>query len=389
MRTLAYLEKTFLENLREWKILILVLVFAPFFVYLMYAYFSATAPAYRMLVLDRDQPGDLPEEVRALGAPGLVAAWREAAHPDGEPVFEVTPVDDLDAALARIERRDADLLVEIPPDYTRRLADYMAKTATTPALLVNHGDASNTRSTMAMAMSDYVAFTYVAQVTDDPSPLDVRIETVGSTAAPSEFDLYVPALLVLALIMVLFTAAAALIKEVDKGTMSRLVLSRLHTVELLTAISLNQVLIGGVALLLAFLSALSVGYRTDGSLIAVLVVGALCTLAVVAISVLVAAFMRTIFELLTVGCFPFFVLMFFSDCMFPLPKATLVTLGGFTFYWTDVLPTALAVRAFNRILNHGAGLVDVWVELLSIAVLTLGYYALGIWLFMRRHYKVW
>jgi len=105
--------------------------------------------------------------------------------------------------------------------------------------------------------------------------------------------------------------------------------------------------------------------------------------------VLVAAFMRTIFELLTVGCFPFFILMFFSDCMFPLPKIDLVRLGGFPFYVTDVLPTAMPVRALTRILNHGATLADVWVELLSIAVLTAVYMVVGTWLFTRRHYRVW
>ena len=87
-----------------------------------------------------------------------------------------------------------------------------------------------------------------------------------------------PALLVLALIMVMFTAAAALVKEVDKGTMPRLMLSRLRLGELLAAVSINQVLIGVVALLLTYAAALSVGYRPQGSLAAVLVVGAVTTL---------------------------------------------------------------------------------------------------------------
>ena len=43
MRTLAYLKKTFLENLREWKVLSFALVFAPAFVYMMYGYFGAAA----------------------------------------------------------------------------------------------------------------------------------------------------------------------------------------------------------------------------------------------------------------------------------------------------------------------------------------------------------
>jgi ABC-2 type transport system permease protein len=95
--------------------------------------------------------------------------------------------------------------------------------------------------------------------------------------------------------------------------------------------------------------------------------------------------MRTIFELLTVGCFPFFVLMFFSDAMVPLPKIPLFHVAGNVVNASDVLPTSLAVRALNRILNDGAGLGDVWFEMAGIALLTAAYFAAGIALFRRRH----
>ncbi len=386
MRMLAFLHKTFLENLREWKILSMVLLFAPFFVYLMWGYFHATEPAYALLVIDRDQGVT---QVEALFDGGdLIEVWRDAEHPGGEPVFVLETGDDLDAAQRKLEKRQVDLVVEIPADFSQRIADFAAGTGLEPALLTNHSDSANARGTMAMAMSDYLAFAALAEVIQLPSPLDVRLEAAGGGEQPSEFDLYVPALLMLAIIMVMFTAAATLIKEVDKGTIARLVLSRLSTVELLTAVSINQVLIGVVALSLAYASAISVGYRSEGSLLAILVVGAVTTLAVVAISVLVAAFMRTIFELLTVGCFPFFILMFFSDCMFPLPKIRLGTVADFTFYATDVLPTAVAVRAFSRILTLGAGMWDVRVELLCILLLTAAYFAVGTWAFTRRHFRV-
>ncbi len=265
MKTLAFLRKTCLENIRDWKILSLTLVLAPFFVYLMYAYFHAS-PATRTLL--------------------------------------------------------------------------------------------------------------------------ETVEAVEGLAGLSEFDLYVPALLVLAIIMVLFTAAASLIKEVDKGTMSRLMLSKLSTVELLGAVSLSQVLIGLVTLLLAYGAALSVGYRPHGSLAVLLVVGAVSALSVVAVSVLVAAFLNTIFELLTVGCFPFFLLMFFSDAMMPLPKIRLFRLAGHAFNVSDILPTSLTTRAFHAILSEGASLPDVWFEVTGIVLLTAGYFALGTWLFKRRHMRV-
>jgi len=56
MRLLSYLVKTFKENLRDWKILSLVLVFGPFFVFLMDAYFGTAAPSYRLIVCQQDAP---------------------------------------------------------------------------------------------------------------------------------------------------------------------------------------------------------------------------------------------------------------------------------------------------------------------------------------------
>jgi ABC-2 type transport system permease protein len=386
MRALAFFKKTTLENLRDWKILSIALVFAPFFVYLMWGYFDAAAPAYRVLVASQDR--DAASGRAPALAQGLIEVWRDAEHADGRPVFAITEIDDLEAAKARVKRRDADLLVEIPAGFGARLGALLAGAPGEPPRLINHGDEANVRGAMAMAMSDYVAYTYAFAITGSAPPLEVQLEQLGAQRSLSEFDLYVPAVLVLALIMIMFTAAATLIKEVDKRTMSRLMLSRLTTAELLAAVSACQVLIGVAALLLAYLAALSVGYRGVGSLSTLLVVGALSTLGVVALSVLVAAFLRSIFELLTIGCFPFFILMFFSECMFPLPKVTLFELAGNTVYANDVLPTSLTVRAFNKILNHGAGLTDVGFELAAMAVLTLAYFALGTWLFRRRHMHV-
>jgi len=116
-------------------------------------------------------------------------------------------------------------------------------------------------------------------------------------------------------------------------------------------------------------------------------VGAVSILSVIAISLIVAAFLRTIFELLTVGVFPFFILMFFSESMFPLPKVVFFRLAGHTFYVNDVLSTSLSVRAFNKILNFNAGLKDVSFELAGIILLAAAYMAVGVWRFKRRHMR--
>jgi ABC-2 type transport system permease protein len=378
MRTLAYLEKTFLENVREWKILSLTLVFAPFFVFLMYAYFHAAPSSYTMLVRDGD--------TRAAG--GLVAAWKGATHADGSPVFRVTDVSDAADAERRVLNREADLLTEIPAGFAAAIEAMREGKASTPPTITHHGSASNPRSAMAMGFADYIAFQYAYEATGAKPPIGVNAVMIGAPAQVTEFDLYVPALLVLALIMVMFTAAAALVKEVDTGTMPRLILSRLRLGELLAAVSINQVLVGVVALLLTYAAALSVGYHPQGSLAAVIVVGAVSTLSVVAFGLLTAAFLTTIFELLTVGCFPFFVLMFFSGRMFPLPKIPLLHLAGNVVTVNDVLPTSLTVRASSKILNNGAGLAGVGFEVAATVALTAACFGVGSVLFKRRHQRV-
>jgi ABC-2 type transport system permease protein len=132
----------------------------------------------------------------------------------------------------------------------------------------------------------------------------------------------------------------------------------------------------------------SVGCQAQGSLVAVLVVGALSTVSVVAIGVPVSAFMSTIFELMTVGCFPFFVLMFFSGRMFPLPKIPLLHLAGNVVTVNDVLPTSLTVRASSKILNNGAGLAGVGFEVAATVALTAACFGVGSVLFKRRHQRV-
>jgi len=389
-KMLAYLGKTFKENLREWKILILALVFGPFFVYMMYAYFGATSPSYSLLVLNRDRPMAKADGPEVRAGEELAAEWTKAKYPDGKPVFKVRAAESVEEGKRLLKNRDADLMIVIPEGFSAFIiepADQTEPAAKPSAPIKNVGDESSARFMVAAAFADFVTYSYVAAAKAIDLPAAVEFEGIGAGRSPSDFDLYVPALLVLAIIMVLFTSAASLIKEVDKGTITRLIMSKLSAWDFLGAVGLNQLLIGSAALALTYFSAWSVGYRSNGSILLFFLVGALSTVSVIAISLIVAGWMKTIYELLTVGVFPFFVLMFFSESMFPLPKISFLKLGAHTLYANDILPTALTVKAFNKILNFNAGLGDISFELAGIIVLTALYIAVGLWYFRRRHLR--
>jgi ABC-2 type transport system permease protein len=238
---------------------------------------------------------------------------------------------------------------------------------------------------MAAVWADMTTMGFVEYASGLRSPALLAPETVSNATSLTDFDLYVPALLILALMMLMFTAAGALIREKDKGTLVRLRLSNLTAFEWLSAVTATQLIVGTVALALTYLTAVAVGYRTEGSLLLLFFVGALTSLSIMAISVLVAAFLRTVFDLVTVGCFPFFILMFFSGGMFPLPGVPLFHWGDRAIELNEVLPTTHAISALNRVLSYDAGVGEIMYELSAVVVLTLAFYAAGTWIFTRRH----
>jgi ABC-2 type transport system permease protein len=372
----ALLRKTMIENFRDWKMLVMTLSFAPFFVVLMYFYFEGATTSYRITVVNRDQ-GAVAQE--------LIKRFEEVESGEGTTVLRVAEEGDLAAAQERIRDRSADLVVEIPEGFSNALLHYSEGREGPPLVVRTYGDPANVKYMMAAAFCDYLTYEYAALITGETGPMVLEPVSLGGVDAPDEFDLYVPGLLALALMMLMFTAAGTVIKEKDKGTLLRLRISNMSTAEWLAAVSITQVTIGLLAVALTYLTAWSLGYRMSGSLFDVAVVTVLSSMAIVGISMIVAASLRTIFDLVTIGTFPFFILMFFSGGMFPIPDVQLFALGVRTINANDVLPTTHSIAAYDRIMNTGGGLGDVAIELAAIVLLSVVFFAVGTWAFTRRH----
>ena len=386
MRLTSLVRKTTLENLRDWKILILTLSFAPFFTVLMHFYFeAATASPYRLAVVNGDTGTVTADGQTVTAGSELIAALGAASHADGPQVLRVSEETDVEAALGRLRTGSLDLVVVVPPRFSSALIDYRQGSEPPTAIVTTYGDPTNPQYLMAAAWSDAITYTYAAEVAEVAGPVEVDMRTISGEESLSEFDLYVPGLLVLALIMLMFTAAASLIKEKDKGTLVRLRMSNMTTFEWLLSVTLVQIVLGVGAVGLTLVTAVAIGYEPNASVASLTFVTALSSVAVVGISVLVAAWLKTIYDLMTIGSFPFFILMFFSGGMFPLPDIRMFDLAGRSVNVNGILPTTHSISAFDQILNHGAGLTDVAFELTAIVVLSAAYFGLGIWLFKKRH----
>jgi len=178
----------------------------------------------------------------------------------------------------------------------------------------------------------------------------------------------------------------AITSEVEAGTLRRLQITRMTAFDLLIGISLSVILLGIIAMLLTFLVAMALGFESQGPIWAAILVAAITTVSVVGVGLVVAAFSKS--QAFIIANFPLVFFMFFSGAVYPIPRIRLFEVAGQVVSIYDVIPPTHAVVALNKILTLGARPADVLYELVSLVVLSVVYFAIGTWLFHRRHMRV-
>lgn len=372
MKLAASIIKTFKENIRDWKVLALVLLFSPFFVLLMYLFYGGGPALYNIGILNLDKNKSSIE---------LMEMLNNAKGQDGAALFKLTDAAGEECLKAEVEEKTVDIGIVIPSDYTQKL---VGEGNISPAVVNFYGSTGNIRYTVAAVMASNAITTQGMEVRKITLPSSINETFIEKKQPLNEFDGYVPGLISLAILMILFTASASIVKENDKKTLIRLKLSRLGAFNFLSGISVVQAVVSVAAVVLSYWTALGLGYRPAGGFSAVLVVGILSSFSMVAVSLVVASFLNTIFDVLTIGCFPFFIMMFFSGSMFPIPRVNIISIGGHMLGITDILPLSHTADAFNKILNYGAGIVEISFDILMIVLLTVLYFVIGVILYKKR-----
>ena len=184
--------------------------------------------------------------------------------------------------------------------------------------------------------------------------------------------------------MLVFTAAMTIAREVEAGTLKRLAISRMRAFDLLGGTSLTLVLVGLLAMLLTLLTALAIGFHSNGPLWLVVLVVLICNLSIVGVGMLIAAFSKTVAQAFIIANFPLGIFIFFSGAMFPMPSDTLFEIGGRGFGLCSLIPARHAVDALNKVMTLGLGFKGVLFELAMLAALLLITFMIGVWLFQKR-----
>jgi ABC-2 type transport system permease protein len=384
MRLLSVFRKCVREQKRDLWLICLSLAFAPLFVLIYYLMTGGTgSTSYSVLVINQDVPATRPDGSTLSAGDEVVQGLRAMTYENGNPLLRVTLVDDRAEAENRLRDRAAAALVVIPQNFSSTLGAWWVGDTSPHADLTFVGDLSNPYYTVAAVMAMTVADNYVNSASGADRPVNLVEIPLGASAARSEFENYVPGLLILAVVLLVFQAAMTPARDIESGVLRRLRLTRVTSFEYLGGTSVWLALVSVASLLLTFAVAVGLGFRSQGALWVAVLLGALTSFSIIGIGLIVACFSRTVSQAFIIANFPLGFLMFLTGAAFPLPRPTLFTLFGHDVSYADALPPTHAVIALNKVFTLGAGVGEVAYELIALTLLTAVYFGAGVWLFQR------
>jgi len=369
--------KSMLEQLRNFWMLILTFSFASMFVVLYWFITGGGSTSYRILVINNDSSS------ATSASSQIIQSIREITYANGQPILNVIELADRSEAETKLTNRDGAALMIFPQDFSSTLQAAKASSSSATTSLTIVGDLTNPYYAIVSIMAFTAVDNFVKAELGQVSPVVFDEVALGASNARTEFEMYVPALLILSVVLLIFQVSMVVVREVESGALRRLQMTNMTSFDLLGGISLTQILIGSLSVVITFLVAVLLGFRSQGPLWVAVLVGALTSFSVVGVGLIVASIARTVSEAFIYANFPLVFLMFFTGAVFPIPPVPLLTIAGRTIGLFDIFPPTHAVVALNKVLTLGAGLKEIAYELCALIILSILYFIFGVWLFKR------
>lgn len=378
----AIFSKSVKEQLRNFWILLLTVSMAPFFVLVYFLISEASQPHYRALIVNQDQ-GITSEDNRLNLGESLLPAFQSYIAEIENIPLSIRLATSRAEAVKKIETRKGDVLLVIPGDFSQSLLANIPE----PPVIEIVGNLTDPGYLISAVWLGELLDNFVARQTGQERRFVVKETALGQSGQIGEFELWMPGMLILSIIMLMLSATIAIIVEVDQGTILRLKLSGIKAWQFLVGVGIVQVLVGIVAIFLTLAVATSLGFEMRGAFSSFLLIAIVASISMIAFSLILASVTRSVTDVLVVGNFPLFLFMFFSGAAFPISPEVWFYLGDYGVSWQTLMSPAPAISALQKISIMGLGFRDISGELVAITLMTLIYFMVGLWGFKHRHLR--
>jgi ABC-2 type transport system permease protein len=387
MKITGVIVKSLKEQLRSFWILVLSLSMGPFFIFVYFLITESSKPQYNVLILNTDSGALVGDQFTNYGS-NLISRLSSVTAGINSVPFRVQEATGRDEAIGKVKNKKADALIIIPESFTRSLIALKNKSSSLSSKIEFTGDLTNTNYLISAVWADETINSFALEITCNSKIIEVTETALGSSANLNEFNILVPGILIVSLIMLMFTASIAFVSEVENKTIIRLKLSNIKTIEFLGGVGVVQLLVGMLSVVLTLATAIVLGFQYQGSLMIMFLIAGLTSLSIISFSLIIAAITKSANEVLVVGNFPMFLFMFFTGAAFPLRSEALFSIAGYPITIQGLLTPTHAISALNKTLILNMDLQNIVPEIIAMIALTVLYFLIGAIIFSKRHLKL-
>ena len=279
-------------------------------------------------------------------------------------VLDVTEVDDVADAEAKVRAGEYMVAIIIPADFGEQLQ------AGASTVHLVYDEVRETTARIAIQMVDGVTRRFLGQ--DPPIALEVR-SVRGREFDP--FQYFVPGIGVFFIMMGMGIFGASFIhEEREKGTLRRNLLAPIGRATFLGGKLLGGFLIGCMQTTVLFGVGIFVfDMRIEGSILLVALIGALVVLLGVGLGLAIAQFIRSgkaAADTVTALVLP---MSFLSGLWWPIEM-----MPQYLQDFAQVLPMTHAMSAFQDVIMRGQGLLEIAPHLAVLASFVVAFFAIGL-----------
>jgi ABC-2 type transport system permease protein len=384
MKLISVFIKSLKEQIRSFWILLLTLSMGPFFIFVYFLILESSKPHYNVVIINNDK-GYQNQQANVNEGEKFISFFRISVKDSANMPFFVKGADDKQSEIEFLKNKKTDALIIIPENFSEQMSNYKTSDTNNPVNIEFIGDLTNVNYLISATWASGLLNEFARINTDSKNLIKIVETALGSSSNISDFDLIVPGILILSLIMLMFTATIAFISEVENKTIIRLKLSKLTSFEFIAGVSLVQFLVGIISIFATLGIAVLLGFSFKGPLPAFFLITILTSLSIIAFSLIIAALTKTANEVLVVGNFPLFLFMFFTGAAFPLRSEGFFTLFGYPVSFQGLMSPTHAIASLNKILIMQMSLRDIMPEITALIIVTIIYFVTGMILFRRRH----
>jgi ABC-2 type transport system permease protein len=413
MKFISIAIKDLKELLRDRRGLFMILIFPLFFMLVFGFAFGGMGQSntpHSIAVINYDKGASLPFNNENVNyGNNLTTILENSTYEDSDvKLFNVNQTSE-SAADSMLKQRQIDAELIIPANFSESVVSLIESNVQAKGIPIPGGVTNVTSTIIIRGDTGYIGFgvsqgilagvlgQYQDKLVEEvqnkvsgtsgaetPKFIESKVEAIAGTETFTSFDFLAPGMMVFAILLLATTVAASLTREVERGTLARLKLSRMRSFDLLFGGLIPWSLIAAVQVVILLIVAILIGFHWQGglnSLLLAMIVGILGGIASVSLGMIIAAFAKNDRQAANLGTIITVPTSFLVGAFFQLPQVELGNLFGHHVLIYDILPWTHVLNALRAVLIFGGGWDSISYQVGAIVFLTAILFAIGVFLF--------